>query len=152
MKHLSRLTAVAAILLCTVITHAQEKGYWRAASNTARSITGDITLSDEKITINFSSTTMAHVRSLDAAELSSVFDLDASGAATGSLYHLNIPATKKFLHKNTLCGSSDVQWMVTYATQGNLQLALFSGEKPPTFTFDAIKNSTDVCGTFTYIR
>jgi hypothetical protein len=141
-----------ALLLLSVATQAQERGYWRAVSNTARSITGDVALSEEKLTLNFWTTTISHIRALDAAELSAVFDTDSNANNSGSLYRLNIPAEKKFLHKNTLCGSEDVQWMVAYAVGNSLQLAFFSGEKPPVFNFDAIANSTDRCGTYSYLR
>jgi hypothetical protein len=148
MKH----TFLAALLLLTLTATAQEKGYWRATSNTARSITGDIVLADEKLTINFVATPISRIRALNPTEVSSVFDTDSTAAATGSLYRVNIPATKIFLHKNTLCGRENVQWMVAYAQGNTLQLAFFSGDKPPVFTFEAIRNSTDVCGTYTYAK
>jgi hypothetical protein len=43
----------ASILICCLTLTAQEKGMWRAASSNAKSITSDIALSNEKITINF---------------------------------------------------------------------------------------------------
>jgi hypothetical protein len=146
-------TFMASLLFCCLITaQAEERGYWRAASNTARSVTGDVTLADEKITINFSTTTMSRIRALEPAEVSAVFDTDSATAGAGSLYRLNIPAEKKFLHKNSLCGTEDVQWMVAYARGNSLQIAFFSGGKPPVFTFDAIQNSTDRCGTYSYVK
>jgi hypothetical protein len=42
------------LLLCCLTLAAQENGDWRAVSSTARSITGDVVLSAEKISINFS--------------------------------------------------------------------------------------------------
>lgn len=146
-------TFAAWVVICNLgMAHAQEKGYWRASSATARSITGDIGLADEKITINFFTTPMSRIRALEAAEVSAVFDTDSNAGGTGSLYRLNIPAAKKFLHKNSLCGAENVQWMVAFAPASTLQLAFFSGAKPPTFTLDAITNSTDLCGTFSYVR
>jgi hypothetical protein len=138
------------LLICCLTIAAQEKGNWRAASNTARSITGDIALSDEKISINFSTFTMVRVRALDKAEISAAFDADSNAEGSGSLYRLNIPAAKKFLHRNSLCGDEDTQWMATYVSGHSLQLAFFSGEQTPIFTLDAITNSTALCGTFTY--
>jgi hypothetical protein len=138
------------LLICCLTVAAQEKGNWRAASSTARSITGDVALSDEKISINFSIFTMVRVRSLDKAELSAAFDADSNAEGSGSLYRLNIPAAKKFLHKNSLCGDEDSQWMATYVSGRSLQLAFFSGEQTPIFTLDAIGNSTALCGTFSY--
>jgi len=153
MKHETLLRTFAGlILICCLSAHAQVNGYWRASSSTARTITGDVGLADEKLTINFYSTTMSRIRALEATEVSAVFDTDSSTGTSGSLYRLNIPAAKKFQHKNSLCGSENVHWMVAYAQGNSLQLAFFSGEKPPIFTFDAIADSTDKCGTFSYVR
>jgi hypothetical protein len=141
-----------ALLLLTLTVVAEERGYWRAASNSAHNVTGDITLADEKLTINFSTTAISKIRPLESAEVSAVFDTDSAAPAAGSFYRLNIPGSKKFLHRNSLCGIEDVQWMVAYAQGNSLQLAFFSGSKPPVFTFEAIQNSTDKCGTFTYVK
>jgi hypothetical protein len=149
---LLRTLAASLLICCLTMAHAEERGYWRAASSSARNITGDITLADEKLTINFFNTPMSRVRALEATEVSAVFDTDSGSGGTGSLYRLNIPAAKKFAHHNSLCGSEDAHWMVAYAAGNSLQLAFFSGEKPPVFTFDAIANSTDKCGTFSYIK
>jgi hypothetical protein len=150
-KHLQR-ALTASLLLCCLTLAAQEKGNWRAASNTARSITGDVALSDEKLFINFSGFTMSRIRSLEKPEISALFDADSTADGTAGLYRLNVPASKKFLHKNTLCGSDDTQWMVAYASGRTLQLAFFSGEKPPLLTLDAISNSTDLCGKYSYVK
>ncbi|WP_433967624.1 hypothetical protein [Tunturiibacter gelidiferens] len=131
---------------------AQEKGYWRAESSTAQSITGDIGFSGEKMSINFTGFVIAQIRSLEPGEVSAVFDADSSGGGSGNLYRLNIPAAKKFLHKNTLCGTEDVQWMATYVVGRSLKIAFFSGPKMPVFTLTEIGNSTDLCGTFSYVR
>jgi hypothetical protein len=42
--------------------------------------------------------------------------------------------------------------MATYIRGNSLQLAFFSGEKPPVFTLDALANSSDACGVFSYGR
>jgi hypothetical protein len=132
--------------------NAQEKGMWRAANKTAQSITGDVALSDARLAINFSSFTIARIRDLNPGEVSSVFDADSNAALGGNLYRLSIPAAKKFLHHNSLCGSEETQWMATYVADGTLHLAFFSGPKMPVFTADAIANTTDLCGTFAYVR
>jgi hypothetical protein len=149
LKTLRRALTGSLLIYCLTVA-AQEKGSWRTASSTARSITGDVALSDEKISINLSTFTMVRVRSLDKVEMSAAFDADSNAAGSGSLYRLSIPATKKFLHRNSLCGDEDTQWMATYVSGRSLQLAFFSGEQVPTFTLDAISNSTALCGTFTY--
>jgi hypothetical protein len=143
---------VASLLACCMAVAAQEKGGWRAASSTAQSITGDVALSDDKISINYSSFVIAQIRSLTPSDLSSVFDADSGGAGNGNLYRLSIPAARKFQHKNTLCGDADTQWMATYVAGRSLHLAFFSGQKMPVFAPDAIANSTDLCGTFSYVR
>lgn len=150
MQKILQRALTAPLLLCCLTLAAQEKGNWRASSNTARSITGDVSLSDEKISINFSTFTMVRVRSLDKAEMSAAFDADSNADGSGSLYRLSIPAAKKFLHKNSLCGDEDTQWMATYVSGRALQLAFFSGEQAPILTLDAISNSTALCGTFSY--
>lgn len=144
--------AVACVLLIAVICSAQEKGYWRASSSTAASITGDIQISDTKLSINFTGFTLAQIRRLSPAETSAVFAAESSSEATGNLYRLNVPASKKFLRHNSLCGSDDVQWMVTSVAERTLYVAFMSGANTPVFTPEAMANSTDLCGTFTYVR
>ena len=143
---------IVLVLTTWVSGSAQEFGYWRAESKTAHSVTGDVGISDARLTINFYGFNIVRARDLEPVEVSSVFDTDSAGSIKGRLYGLSIPAAKKFLHKNTLCGSEDTRWMVTYAEGNALQLAFFSGEKPPVFNVDAIANSTSLCGTYSYIR
>ena len=150
-KNLLGLAAALLLVTCTGVK-AQEAGYWRASSKTAQSITGDVALSDAQISINFYTYSMARARDLAPAEISSVFDADSNANIKAHLYGLNIPSTKKFLHKNTLCGTEDVRWMAAYVDGRSLNIAFFSGAKAPTFTQDAIANSTDLCGTYTYTR
>ncbi|MFZ0746807.1 MAG: hypothetical protein WAM85_20550 [Terracidiphilus sp.] len=150
-KTLLRATASLA-LLCSLSCLAQDKGYWRAASNTANSITGDIALSDKKITLNFNVFPIVRARDLRPAEVSAVFDADVNAGRTGTLYRLTVPASRRFLHHNTLCGTEDTQWMATFVSDRTLQVAFFSGSEEPVFTMDALRNSTDLCGTFSYAR
>lgn len=131
---------------------AQEKGYWRAASTTAVSITGDVSFSDAKVTINFASFPLAQIRKLEAAEIGAVFDADVNASGSGNLYRLNIPGSRRFLRHNTLCGTEDVQWMVTYVVNKDLRVAFFSGSSEPVLQFDSLRNSTSLCGTFSYGR
>jgi hypothetical protein len=155
MRHTLQRTLAASLLTVCLTVAAQERGLWRAASTTAKSITGDIGLSDEKIAINFLTFTMSRIRALTPAETSAAFDPDSTpGAApgVGSLYRLSIPAAQKFLHKNTLCGTDETQWMATYVSGHTLKLAFFSEPTPPVLTLEALANSTTLCGTFSYIK
>ena len=142
---------LGAVLVSGLVAFAQEKGYWRAASNTAMSITGDVAFSPDRVTINFARFTVAQIRSLTPDEVKAVFDPEQTGGS-GSLYRLEIPAEKRFLHKNTLCGSEDTEWMATYVEGKSLQIAFFSGMKPPAMTIDAMNHAANVCGTFSYVR
>jgi hypothetical protein len=116
------------------------------------SITGDISISDEKLFLNLYGFTMARIRDLEPGEVSAVFDVDSSAGGRGHLYRLSIPGSRKFLHKNSLCGSEDTQWMAAFVEGRSLHIAFFSGQKMPVFTPEAFANTTDLCGTFTYAR
>lgn len=146
--------AVAAIILltCCLSLSAQDRGYWNAASTTAKAITGDISIGGNKVAIDFSSFTLAPIRTLGPAEVAAAFDADVNAGGNGQLYRLNVPADKRFLHHNTLCGTEDTQWMATYVSGRDLQVAFFSGENAPVLSVDALANSTSLCGTFTYAR
>jgi hypothetical protein len=140
------------LLACSVFCAAQDKGLWHAVSSTANSITGDVSIGDTRMSINFVPFPLVHVRKLDAAEASAAFDPDNPAAGGGNLYRVEIPGSKRFLHHNTLCGSEDTQWMATYVSGRNLQVAFFSGANVPVLTVDALAKTNDLCGTFTYAR
>jgi hypothetical protein len=153
MKPFTLLRAAALLALsCCLSCAAQDKGYWRAASKTASSITDDIAISDAKITIDFFTFPLVQARTLVPAEVSAVFDADINAGGTGNLYHVTIPATRRLQHHNTLCGTEDTQWMATFASGRSLQVAFFSGSEAPVFTMDALAKSTSLCGTFSYAR
>jgi hypothetical protein len=145
---------LAFVLACTALAVAQqpEKGYWRAASRTAASITGDISISGSKITINFTSFLISPVRLLKPAEVSAAFDEAVDTAGNGQLYRVNIPASRRFVKNNTLCGSQDTQWIAVYVANGSLKVAFFSGDNVPLMSFEALQKSTDLCGTYTFVR
>jgi hypothetical protein len=142
------------MLACALHGAAQklDQGAWQAASTTATAITGDIIVSKQKLTMDFKGFPIVPVRSLKPAEVAAVFDADVNTAGLGALYRMKIPAELRFLHKNTLCGTEDTQWMATYAAGKRLEVAFFSGEQEPVFTFDAISHSSNLCGTFSYVR
>jgi len=150
LKHLA--VALTLALTCITTLFAQERGNWRAASSNAKSITSDIAISAEKLLISFTTFPIAQARPLKPAELKAAFDLDGEAAGTGSLYKLNIPATQKFVKKNSLCGAEDTQWMVTYVSGHTLQVAFFSGAPVPLFTPEAIATTTNLCGVYTYVK
>lgn len=150
------LAALVLVACATLPATAQDTGYWRAASNTASSTTGDISIAGAKLTINFVSFPLAEIRALQPVEINALFNPDAATpnaiSGSGHLYRLSIPGTKRFLHKNTLCGSDDVQWMATWTSGRTLQMALFSGSDMPVLKPEVLINTTSICGTFTYSR
>ena len=144
---------LSTVLLCAFAASAQDVGTWRALSKTARSTTGDIILSAEHISINFTSFTIAEIKPLSASEATAAFNPDTPlPPGSGNLYRLRIPGNKKFLGKTTLCSAEDTQWMATYVTGKTLQVALFSGDTLPVLTPEAVVNATNLCGTYTYVR
>jgi hypothetical protein len=138
--------------VCSAAGAQEDRGYWRAASSNANAITGDITVGGSKVTIDFATFSLAPIRRLKPVEVSAVFDADVNAGINGMLYRLRVPAAQRFNKKNTLCGDEDTQWMATYVTGRTLQVAFFSGDDEPVFTFDAIQNSSAVCGAFSYSR
>jgi len=141
-----------ALALTTTLAAQQIRGPWRASSKNAQSITGDVAIAVEKIQIGFAIFPISQIRALDPAELKAAFDLDANPAGEGHLYKVNIPATQKFIRKNSLCGGETTEWMVAYIDGRTLKLSFFSSAKPPAFTPEAIATSTDLCGTYTYVK
>ena len=143
------LFALAAFLPASA---QQDNGYWNAASSNALAITGDIRIASATLTINYASFPLAQIRALKPDEAAAVFDADSNSPVSGNLYRLNVPADKRFLHHNTLCGADDTQWMVTLSAGRSLQVAFFSGAEMPVLTIDALAHSTSLCGTFSYAR
>jgi hypothetical protein len=149
--------ALTGVLLVGLIAgvaraEAQDRGAWHAASSNATSITSDVTVGKDSVTIDFMTFPLAPIRTLKPVEVSAVFDADVSAGISGMLYRMKVPAAQRFLHKNSLCGGEDTQWMATYVTGHTLNVAFFSGDDMPVFTFDAISKTTDLCGTFGYDR
>jgi hypothetical protein len=153
MNRTPSLKLLALTLLLTLpLLAQQEKGEWRAANQTARTITGDVLFTGDRISINFTRFAISRTRALEPSEISATFDADATAGGFGNLYRVNIPGGQKFLNRNTLCGSEEVLWMATYLQGRSLKLAFFSGEKLPVFTLEALANSSDLCGTFVYSK
>lgn len=142
----------AAALLLSSTAGAQDHGYWKALSTTARGVTGDISLSDEKLTMYYSPIVIAEIRPLTSEESAAVFDLQPGDSGMGKLYRLNVPAKKTFSHHNTLCGADDTQWFLTFVSGKMLQTAFFSGSQMPTLTKEAVGNTTTLCGTYSYSK
>jgi hypothetical protein len=145
--------ALGLAAVCGTAAQAQEdRGYWRAASSNANAITGDISIGELKMSINYVTFPLAPIRRLKPIEVSAAFDADVDAGIEGSLYRLKVPPAQRFLHKNTLCGDDETEWMATYARGHTLQVAFFSGDDEPVFTFDAVQKSSALCGVYSYAR
>ena len=151
MRSRSLFAAFAVVLAFTLSASAQEDGPWRAASTNARAITGDVVFSPLKIAIDFTTFTIAQIRSLKTEEALALFNPDTPTGG-GNVFRVDIPADRRFLHKNTLCGSDSTQWIVSYAQGRSLQIAFFSGATPPVLTVEALNDAPNLCGIFSYIR
>jgi len=130
----------------------QDRGYWQAASDTAKDITGDISISELKLSINFSRFTIAQILDLTPAQAMAVFGADTDAQGGGNLYRLDVPAERRFAHHNTLCGEQETQWMATWSDGRTLQVAFFSGGAMPALTADALAKAGTVCELLTYVR
>jgi len=140
------------LLVCCVSAFAQDKGAWLADNQSARRITGDIAIADGRLTLDYYNFPIGEIRALKPEEAGALFDADVNAPGGGYLYRLAVAADRRFLHKNTLCGTDEVQWMVTWVSGRTLSVSFFSGADPPVFTMDALTNTSDRCGTFTYGR
>jgi len=147
---LRRYVVAVVVFLTAMSMPAQERGYWNAASSAAKSITGDLSFAPDKLTINFSTFTLAQIRQLKPDEKLALFP-DA-GDGVGNLYRVQISGDKRFVHKNTLCGGDDTDWVVTWVAGKELYIAMFSGPSIPALTPEALTNSQRMCGTFMYTR
>lgn len=154
MKRVLLLSAAMVLTLaCAARVSAQEdRGLWTAASTNAHAVTGDISIGELKVTLNFAAFPLAQIRRLKPVEVSAVFDADVNAGIEGTLYRLHVPPDRYIVKKNTLCGDQETQWMATYVTGRTLKVAFFSGDDMPVFTFDAMQNTTTLCGTYVYGR
>jgi hypothetical protein len=128
----------------------QERGTWRPVSKTAKSITGDLIITDERLSMNFLTFPMAEIRVLKPEEVLAAFDTSDASAGVGHLFRLSIPGDRKFLHKNSLCGTEETQWMATYVSGKGMGIIFFSNAFVPVFTTEALQNNVNLCGTFSY--
>ena len=134
---------------------AQEQGNWRPVSTTARGILGPIAIGEERLVINFVRFPLAEIRALTAAEMAAVLPADAAQEGkpqAGHLFRLSIAGDQRFLHKNTICGGDETQWMLSSVQGKTMQLAFFSGATMPVLTAEAVGSSTSLCGTFLFAR
>lgn len=130
---------------------------WQATSNTAVYITGNIKLSPTKLTMVRRDYPLTLVRDIDAQHLSDIGKSFASDHPTAArLYRTRIPASAKLVNGNDICGPNDANWLLAVSENNSddngptLSLAFFSGDSEPHLDYEAIENTTNICGTYGY--
>ncbi len=110
---------------------------YTAYSNTASSITGDISMDDFSISF-------ANGESLDFSDLvSDHFRIDGH-RVPASVYRVQNPADPVLENGNRLCGSGKVSYIATWgAGEGLTAVAVFTGHAAP-------ESDEDMCGSYIY--
>ena len=133
------------ILLPTLLTIAFGLGAatvaladdYSAYSNTAASITGDISMDDFSISF-------ANGKSLEFSELVSDHFNVGGRRVPASVYQVKHPADPELENGNRLCGSGKVRYVATWAAgQGLTTVAVFAGTSEP-------ESDEDMCASYTY--
>jgi hypothetical protein len=147
-------------ILAAVVAPVQNGGAraattkWSAMSTTAMSITGDIAISANDLTMAGADYPLTHVAAAPTQQRAGIGQVVAITQPTGAdLYRVKIPGALKLQNGNTLCGGKDVTWLVVVSGSGpTLALAFLAGSAQPSLDGSALSNSTALCGTFTYGR
>jgi hypothetical protein len=116
-----------------------------AYSNTALSITGDLTLGADRIT--FGNGKSVAVKKIASAK-EGKWDPIASGKAKADVYELVKPQDPRLPRGNQLCGSGPVRYVAFFRTDDKLtEMVVFNPKADP------FGNDPDrVCATYTYGR
>lgn len=131
------------LLLAPAISSAAAPGVeqWTATSSTAMGITGDISLSPDRL--------VAAGKVFPLAVAADVRDFGSDrGPQAARILKVTNPMDPVLLNGNRLCGAP-VRWIAVYRSDRgkSLNLSVFSGSAQPTG-----ETGSDVCGTFLYTR
>jgi len=128
---------IAVVVLAMGASSSALADDYAAYSNTASSITGDISMDDFSISF-------ANGESLDFSSLvSDHFRVDGHRVAA-SVYRVKRPADPELENGNKLCGSGDVSYVATWgAGEGLTAVAVFTGNAVP-------QSDEDMCGSYIY--
>ena len=116
------------------------------------SITGDIALTPGKLLMAHRAFPLKQARAIEPAHLADVGKIvNATGdVQSAALYKTMVPRRTALLKANIICGSKDAEWMLAVFEKNELAVAFFAGAKEPDLAPNAVANSTDLCGTFSY--
>lgn len=142
---MSKLCLTSGCLALALITPASAAEKLLAYSNTAMSITGDVTLGADRIT--FGNGKSVAVRKV-ASGKEGQWDPIASGKAKADVYELTKPQDPKLLRGNRLCGSGPVRYLAFFKTGDGLTEMIVFNPKANPFG----KDPDRVCATYTYGR
>ncbi len=134
---------LSAFLALSLVTAASAAEKLPATSNTAMSITGDVTLGAGRITFgNGKSVAVKKIASAKEGQ----WDPIASGTAKADVYELTKPQDPKLLRGNRLCGSGPVRYLAFFKTgDGLTEMVVFNPKADP------FGSGPDrVCATYTY--
>ena len=135
-------TNVSALCLLSILVTAssalaQGADRYKATSNTAMSITGDVLMDDFSITFE-------NDESLEFSDLvASRLRVDGR-TVPASVYRVETLGDPELLNGNQLCGTGDVTYVANWAAgDGMTAIAVFTSEQPP-------KSSAEMCALYTY--
>jgi len=141
----------------TVETSHAHLTHWTAVSTTAMGITGDVELGEHQLVFDdVHSFHIEKIRRLTAPEVDATKELTGnSDLREWDLYKIDIPASAKLNHGNTMCGKRSTTKVIMAQGQGyggtELSLIFFSGSEEPFFK-GWRESHTGVCASFGYVR
>ena len=131
---------------------------WAATSQTAVSITGNIVVTPQAITISHKEFPLEFVRQVDKQHFKDVARIIEPfmqhmfmQPLSARLYKTLISRDVQLLNGNTMCGPNAAKWMLAAYSEDHLSLAFFSSAEEPNLDYKVVETSHDLCGTFTYI-
>lgn len=132
-----RILLAAALLSGFAAPVAASADDYTAYSNTAESITGDISMDDSSITF-------ANGESLDFSDLvADHFRVDGH-RVPASVYRVSHPADPELENGNRLCGSGKVSYVASWSGGDGLTIvAVFTGNSAP-------QSDESMCASYTY--
>lgn len=136
-KQIRLLPAVLALVAAGTSAAFAEGDVYTAYSNTAVSITGDISMDDFSITF-------ANGEQLTfSALLGDHFVVDGR-RVNASVYSVENPSDPELENGNRLCGAGDVSYLASWAGgEGLTVVAVFTGDEAP-------QSSAEMCASYIY--
>ncbi|MGV8935580.1 MAG: hypothetical protein ACOH2J_00520 [Allorhizobium sp.] len=130
-------SAVFSVIVACAIGSSARADNYTAASNTAMSITGDISMDDFSIVF-------ANGETLDFAELIADHFMVDGRRVPGSVFSVETPGDPVLENGNTLCGNGDVTYVASWSGGAGMTLvAVFTGSEPPA-------SADEMCASYLY--